>query len=170
MHVVLGDGVVGDGLEVAQLVTVMELRARNVDECSIRERDAECIDTNSRELIDGGRVEERGITLLKDGSTLATKVLAESPLIRRAVTTDLRPPDRVVSLLLLEPSTEVGAVSLEGLPVDEVATVDAVTPGEVVAITLGAQFDGWDRERALLVVGNSGAVLATVHVKMNAKR
>jgi hypothetical protein len=170
VHVVLRDGIVGDGLEVAQLVTMVKLGARNIDEGSVRERNAEGVDTNSSELVDGGSVEERSVTLLKDRSALAAEVLAKSPLIRSAITTNLRPPDWIVSLLLLEPSTEVGTVSLECLPVDEVTTVDAVTPGDVVAVADGAQVNSGDGEWALLVVGNSGAVVATVLAEVDTKR
>jgi hypothetical protein len=170
VHVVLGNGIVGDGLEVAQLVTAMKLRTRNVDERSIRERNAQSVDPNSSELVDSRSVKERGITLLEGGSALAAKVLAESPLVRGTVTTNLRPPDGVMSLLLLQPSTKVGTVGFKGLPVKEVATVDAVNPGEVVAETIGAQINSRDAEGALLVVGNSGAVVATIRTEVDAKR
>jgi hypothetical protein len=162
VHVVLGDGIVGDGLEEVQLVAVVKLGTRNVDECSIRKRDAEGVDTNGGELVDGASVEEGSITLLEDGSALATQILAESPLVRSAIAADLRPPNWIVSLLLLEPPTEVGTVGLEGLPVDKVATIDAVTPGEVVAEPFGAHIDSGDGEWTLLVVRNSGAVLASI--------
>jgi hypothetical protein len=170
VHVVLGDGIIGDGLEEVQLVAVVKLGTRNVDKGSIRKRNAEGIDTNGGELVDGGSVEEGSITFLEHGSALAAEVLAECPLVWGAIAADLRPPDGVVSLLLLKPSAEVGAVGLEGLPVYEVATIDAITPGEVVAEPVGAHIDDGDSKRTLLVVRNSGAVLASICAEFDAKR
>lgn len=66
MHIVLVDGIVGNGLKKFQLVAVMKLGTRNFDEGSVCERDTEGVDTDVGKLVNSGGVDERRITLLKD--------------------------------------------------------------------------------------------------------
>lgn len=114
VHAVGVDGVVGDGLEVLLLVTVVKSGARNLDPCGVSCRDTESVDTNRGELINGRVVQEAGVTGLKGGATLVTKSLAERPLVGSGRQVgNASPPDRIVSLLLFQPTAEVSSVGLE---------------------------------------------------------
>lgn len=170
VHVVLADCIVGNDLEPLLLVTRVQLGARDLDPSGVGGRDTEGVNTNTGELIDGGGVQERGVASLENGTTLRPKSLAQSPLIGSAVTADLGPPDGVVSSLLLQPSTEVGTVGLEGLPVDVVAAVDTEGPGNVVAEHVGRDRDrSVDGEGALLLVVDGSTVDVGVGLQLDAQ-
>lgn len=112
VHVVLLNGVLGDGLEVSLLVTAVKLRTWNLDPRSICGWYPQCVDSNGGKLVDGCGVQERGIASFEDWATLATECLTKSPLIRDISTTNRVPPDRVVVHLLLEPATQVCTIGL----------------------------------------------------------
>jgi len=111
VHAVGVNSVVSDGLKVLLLVTVVESGSRDVDPGCVSGRDTESVDTNRGELINGRGVEEAGVTGLESRATLVTKSLAESPLVRGSRQVgNASPPDRVVSLFLLQPTAEVRAI------------------------------------------------------------
>jgi hypothetical protein len=170
VHIVLVDGIVGDGLEKLQLVAVMKLRARNIDEGCVCERDAEGVDADIGKLVNSSGVDKRRIALLEHRSALATKVLAKSPLIGSTIAANFRPPYRVVGLLFLQPSTQVGTIGLECLPVDKIATVNTLAPIDIMAVTDGAKIYFRDAERTFIVEGNSSAVISTIIVQVDTER
>lgn len=88
VHVILGDGIVGDSSQIGLLIAVVELRAREVDPGRVGSWDAECVDSNTSKLIDGAGVQERGIASLEDGTAVVTKKLAERPLVSNAIATN----------------------------------------------------------------------------------
>lgn len=149
VHVVFGYSIVGDGLQVSLLVTAIELRPRNLDPGGVGRRDAKSVDTNRSELIDSTGVQERGVASLKDRSALGAKHLAESPLVRGIGAAHRLPPERVVSPLLCKPAAKVGTVGLEGLPVDELASIDSARPDDVVNEARKAGHNFFDVEGAL---------------------
>lgn len=148
VHLVLLDGVVGDLPEVRLLVSVIEGRSRNIDSRSIGSGNAQSVDSDACERIDGRGIQERLVTLFQNGAAALTKSLAQIPLIwgRHGGTAKRCPPDRIVRPLLSEPASEVCTVGLECPPVDEFPIVAAtLRPGDVVMDGLpvdGYRFDG----------------------------
>jgi hypothetical protein len=171
VHVVLQDSIVGDDLEPLLLGTRVQLGSRDLDPSSVGGRDTESVDSNACELINGRGVEKGAVALFEDRSALGTESLAKSPLIRSAVTTDCRPPDRIVGSLLLEPTAEVCSVGLERSPVDVVSAVDTKRPGDIVAENVGRDADRRvNGEGALLVEGDSRAVNVGIGLELDTKR
>jgi hypothetical protein len=165
VHVVLGDGIVRDSLEVRLLLTMVKSRPRNGHPGGVCSRDAEGIDTNRGKLVDGGSVQERSITGLEDWIALCTKNLAQSPLIRSIATANGLSPDRVVSSLLFQPATQICTVGFEGLPVNEFSTVDIFGPDNVVDEARQAGNDTWDLEGALIMVVDCRSVRISVRLQ-----
>lgn len=130
VHAIGVDGVVGDGLEVLLLVTVVESRSGDLNPCRISCWDSEGVHADGGKLVNSRSVEEGGIAGFKSGAALVAEGLAESPFVRSGGGVgDAGPPDRVVSLLLLEPSAKVGSICLEGVPVDETASSSGLSGG-----------------------------------------
>lgn len=162
VHAVLLNGVLGDLAQVGELVTVVELGARDVNPGSIGCRDTQGVDADTCELVDGRLVEEVGVAGLESRAALVAKSTAESPLIRglRGLAAERSPPDGIVGLLLLEPSSQVGTVGFEVSPVDEhVIGQDTLRPadlvrnfGSIVLDTLG----DLERVHVLVVDGRTG--------------
>jgi len=155
MHVILLDGVLGDGTEVALLVSVVEGGAGDVDPSSVGRWNAESVDADRSELVDSAGVQERSIAGFKNRTALGSKSLTQCPLIRR-IWSILVPPDWIVSLFLLQPTTKVGTVGLVGCPVDELSTIDTLRPGKVVAKACSVDGDRRDWKRALAGEWNNG--------------
>lgn len=164
VHTVSLDGVVGDGLEVLLLVTVVELRSGNLDPCCVSGRDSESVHTDRSELVNGRGVEERCVTGFKSRAALVTKGLAESPFVRSGGGVgNAGPPDRVVGLLLLEPTAKVSTVGLEGLPVDETAGSSGLSGGGGAGSS-SCRADDPGRSSGLLASSSIGGAGETVRV------
>lgn len=135
VHAVCLDGILGDLAEVGELVSVVELRAGDVNPGLVSCRDTQGVDTDAGKLIDGRGVEELGISCLEGRAALVAELTAQIPLIHclGGGTTERCPPDRVVCLLLLEPASQVGTVGLEVSPVDKhVVGQDTLRPADLV--------------------------------------
>lgn len=70
VHVILVDGIVGDGAKIFLLVTVVELRARDFDPCGVGRGDTQDIDARLGKGVDDGLVNPSGVALLEDGAAL----------------------------------------------------------------------------------------------------
>ena len=148
MHVVSLDGVLGDGTEVALLISVVKSGAGEVDPGSVSCGNTKSVNADGSELVDSASVQERSIASLKHRTALGTKSLAECPLIRR-IWRILVPPNWVMSLFFLQPTTKVGTIGLVGCPVDELSTVHTGRPGEVMTEACSIDGDRLDWKRAL---------------------
>jgi hypothetical protein len=158
-----------DGAEVLLLVASVELGSGNLDPGGVCGGDAEGVHSDGGEFVNGRGVEEGGIASLKSRATLVTKVAAESPLIRSTGVERVE-PFGVVGLLLGQPTAEVGAVGLVGLPVDVVATVDALGPVDRGAVSDAASYFLDDVEWALIMVlGDLTVAASGVGVQDDAK-
>jgi hypothetical protein len=167
VHIVLVDGIVGNSLEVLLLVAMVENGAGDFDPCGVGCRNTENVYTNRSQLVDGGSVQEGSVTSFEGRTALVSKIQAQSPLIRGIGTTNRLPPDRVVSLLLREPSTEIGTVCLEGLPVNEAA---GLGEAEIVLIGFGDNRDLGKGERTPVFVVHVGTMVVTIGMEMNTER
>lgn len=98
VHVVLGDGILGDGLQVSLLVTVVESGAWNADPGGVGGGNTQGVDANAGKLIDGGGVQERSVASLEDWAALSAELLTEGPLIGSARSHCI-PPNWVVGVL-----------------------------------------------------------------------
>jgi hypothetical protein len=166
VHLVLLNSILSDLLQPVLLVTLVELRTGNGNPCCVGGRDTEGVDTDAGKLIDCGGIEERSITRLKNGAAVLAKFLAECPLVRGVGTANGVPPDGVVCLLLGEPSSEVGTVSLKCPPVDKIPVRDAFGPRDIVMVSIRLRLNLLNGERTLLVVLQNLSAEETVSVEL----
>lgn len=72
VHVVLADGVVGDGAEVFLLVAVVELRTGNLDPGGVGHRDTQDVDAGLGKSVNERLVNPSRVALLEDGAAFGT--------------------------------------------------------------------------------------------------
>jgi hypothetical protein len=169
VHLVFLNSILSDLPQPVLLFTIVELRTGNGNPCCVGGRDTEGVDTDAGKLIDCGGVEERSITRLKDGAAVLAKFLAECPLVRGVGTTNRVPPDGVVCLLLGEPSSEIGTVSLKCPPIDIIPVRDSFGPRDIVMVSIRLGLNLLNGEGTLLVVLQNLSAEETVSVELEVK-
>jgi len=109
VHIVLGNGIGCDSLEKRDLISGVQLGARNLNPCCVRSWDSKDTNPSCGEGVNVRGFDERGITLLKDRTTEATLIYAETPFVCRAATI-LSPEDWVKDFL---PSEDVSTAFVQ---------------------------------------------------------